>query len=190
MAKKERFTEAELLKDIKTSIKQTTHSPKNKKHNDLIKIIAILFGIGFVVIEIIYPAFVLWFFLLLIIALPTFSIYEVVKLKRKLKSVRIEDYEISTGILTDIEHERYTVSKGHKWYSGVEVINNYTMTFDNRDVWCVPKDNYLWCEERPMSDAAICQSSQIGDLFTVVRKRSTGKIVMAYPAEYFEYKEK
>ena len=189
LAKRERFTKAEILKDIINGIKQTEHSQKGKNHNKIIKLIGALAGLAFVAIEIIYPLFILWFCLFLIVALPVFAIAEILKQRNRIKNVRIEDYEIDTASLVEIEHESYKVKRGIKWYSPVETINHYTLKFDNGEAWCVPKDNYLWCDERPMTDWAICRSSKQGDAFIVVRKINTREIVMAYPAEFFEYRE-
>ena len=62
--------------------------------------------------------------------------------------------------------------------------------FENGKKWNIPRDNYTWSRECPMSDRAIYQTTVSRDLFWTVTNKATGEIVMAYPAKYFEYKEK
>ena len=39
-----------------------------------------------------------------------------------------------------------------------------------------------------MSDNFIYKNTHFGDIFWTVTEKNTGKIVVAYPTEYFEYK--
>ena len=143
-------------------------------------------GIAVVAIEIVYPLFVLWMFLAFLLYVPAYLVVSKVRLSRKINAARVEDYEIVVGTLAEIDHESYRVRRGYKWYSPVDEINNYTLKFDDGGVWCIPKDNYLWSVERPMSDMAICQSSEHGDSFIIVRKKGDGKIAIAYSEKFFE----
>ena len=63
------------------------------------------------------------------------------------------------------------------------------MFFDNGKTWNIPKNNYAWSGEFPMSDDFIYKNTHFGDIFWTVTEKNTGKIVVAYPAEYFEYKK-
>ena len=67
-------------------------------------------------------------------------------------------------------------------------VRAYIMRFENGKSWNIPKDNYTWSGEHPMSDRTLYQSTHPRDLFLTVTKKDTGEIVMAYPTEYFEYK--
>ena len=186
MAKKEIVTEKEILKDIINSIKKTTHTSSGRMSRRAEVAMGAAAGIAVVAIELIYPLFVLWMLLGFLLFIPAYLIVAKVRLSRKIKAVRVEDYEIIFGTLAEIDHEHYRVKRGYKWYSPVDEINNYTLKFDDGGVWCIPKDNYLWSVERPMSDMAICQSSEHGDSFIIVRKKGDGKIAIAYSEKFFE----
>ena len=188
MTKKETVTEKEILRDIINSIKKTTHNPKSRMSRRAEVAVGATVGIAVVAIEIIYPMFVLWMLLGFLLFVPTYLIVARVRLSRKIKAVRVEDYEIIFGTLAEIDHEHYRVKRGYKWYSPVDEINNYTLKFDDGGVWCVPKDNYPWSVERPMSDMAICQASEQGDSFIIVRKKVDGKIAVAYPEKFFDFR--
>ena len=188
MAKKEIVTEKEILRDIINSIKKTTHNPKSRMSRRAEVAMGAAAGIAVVAIELIYPLFVLWMLLGFLLFIPAYLIVAKVRLSRKIKAARVEDYEIILGTLAEIDHEHYRVKRGYKWYSPVYEVNNYTLKFEDGGVWCVPKDNYPWSVERPMSDMAICQASEQGDSFIIVRKKIDGKIAVAYPENFFDFR--
>ena len=188
MAKKEIVTEKEILKDIINSIKKTTHTSSGRMSRRAEVAMGAVAGIAVVAIEMIYPLFVLWMLLGFLLFIPAYLIVAKVRLSRKIKAARVEDYEIVVGTLAGVEHEHYRVKRGYKWYSPVYEVNNYTLKFEDGGVWCVPKDNYPWSVERPMSDMAICQASEQGDSFIIVRKKIDGKIAVAYPENFFDFR--
>lgn len=185
MSKKEMITRAEIEQDIINALKlpPKTAEASYKRMTIPCAIVACLL----VIVEFLYPKFIFFVLLALIPILFIFSAIRHFRLRHKIEKVCMDDYDIITDVLSDKSEESYVV-RGHKWHS--QRVNNYTLRFENNESWRVPKDNYLWSEERPMSDFAIYQSSHRGDLFIVVIKRDTGKIAMAYHADGFEYKNK
>lgn len=133
-----------------------------------------------------YPKLLFYGLLVLIPALLLLCTVNHFRIQYKVKKVSINDYDVTTDVLSHSSEERY-VAKGHRHHG--KVITNYTLHFENGADWRIPKDNYLWSTERPMSDAAIFQSSHRGDGFIVVTKKDTGKIAMAYHTDFFEYKK-
>ena len=108
-----------------------------------------------------------------------------ITLGTKIKRVSIRDYEINTEVVSHTYWESYVRRRSRYHY---ELINNCTLHFENGKKWDVPKDNYLWSVEFPMSSLAIYNSSHRGDVFMVVTKKKTREVVMAYNTEFFEYK--
>jgi hypothetical protein len=114
-------------------------------------------------------------------------IFRRVWLKNQIKNIRLSDYEISTETVSHTYEESYVVNKGRGLN---EAVYNSTLYFESGKLWKIPKKNYLWSEERPMSGFAVCRSAHRGDLFTAVTQKDTGEIVVAYHNDFFEYKRK
>ena len=111
-------------------------------------------------------------------------------LKRKSAGkVSLDDYEIKREVASHVNEETYvtdhSVSRMREKMSEVRVFIVY---FESGKKWNIPKDNYTWSTECPMSDRTIYQTTSQGSLFWTVTKKDTGEVVMAYPTEYFEYK--
>lgn len=179
MAKKQILTRSEIEKDIINVFKQPQEMSESSYKKWTIPSVIIA------CIEFIYPIFILWVVLALVIFLIASSIISRFRLKRHIKNVSIDDYEIKTEVVANTTEESY-VKKGPKWHS--KRVNNYTIRFENGESWRIPEDNYPWSKERRMSGFAIFQSTHRGDVFMVVIKKDTGKIVVAYNTEFFEYK--
>ena len=105
--------------------------------------------------------------------------------KNRTKNLSIDDYEIKNVVISHIKEETYTIRKRNAIDKTMCV---YIMYFENGKSWNIPKDNYLWSGECPMSDRTLYQTTHRGDVFWVVTKKDTCEIVVAYPTEYFEYK--
>ena len=120
--------------------------------------------------------------------------YLVVDYFRKQKSianVSIENYEIKTECVSFVKEEIYRTD--HKIHLSptirkIHTAQVYILFFDNEKTWNIPKSNYSWSGECPMSDDFIYKNTNLGDIFWTVTEKRTGKIVVAYPTEYFEYK--
>ena len=106
MAKKQIITNVEMEKDIVDEIK---NPPKElEKSYKRFTIPAIIIAILLVAIEFVYPIFILWFLLALIVFLICSAIFNHLRLKNQIKNVTINDYIITTEI-SEEEYEQIGV---------------------------------------------------------------------------------
>lgn len=189
MDKKQIFTGDEIEKDIITALKNPSGSPEASYEKSKVpqQIVGLVGGVALVVLMLIRPMVVLWTLLALLAFAIGFLIFAFVQHTIRIKKVSVSDYHISTETVHSIDEEHYYI-KGGKYRRGINV-NNYVIRFENGKEWRIPKDNYLWSVERPMSDFAIYQCTHRGDTMIAVTKIDTDKIVMAYHTDFFEYKE-
>ena len=135
-----------------------------------------------------YYKLVLLVYLMFIVVYLTFEYF---RKKSNIKNVDIDDYEITKVAASFVKEEIY--STDGKSYSYIKrelkTVHVYIMYFENGNHWNIPKDNYLWSKECPMSDHMLYQLTKCGDVFWVVTKKDTGEIVVAYPTDFFEYKD-
>ena len=184
MAKKEIITLTQIEQDIIHSLKEPQEMSKSTYKKWRIPC-AIIGGL-LVVVSIFYPTIGVYSLLILLVAGCAGGAIEYLLLRRKRKNVCIVDYDVTTEVLSNKVEESYSAPAGkHR----SRTVTNYTLFFENGEGWRIPQDNYLWSEERPMSDFYIYQNSHRGDAFIVVIKKDTGKIAMAYDTEFFKYKE-
>ena len=184
LSKKQIVTSGEIVQDIITSLKAPDEMSKESYKK--ITIPCIIVAVIFAIIELVYPKFILFALLSFIPFLVVLSIINHFKIKRKMKNIHIDDYIITTAVLSHKEHDGY-VAKGPKWHS--KKVNVYTLNFENGECWRIPPKNYNWSERNAMSDFGIYQSAHRGDVFIVVTKKDSAKIVMAYHTDFFEYKK-
>ena len=187
MAKKQILTNAEIEKDIISALK---NPPKESEASyKRWTIPCIIIAILLAVIEFIYPIFILWFLLALIVFLIGVSIFHHFRLKNQIKNVMINDYDITTEVVNSTAEEHYRVeSGGAVGHRRTEQVDNYIIRFENGQVWRVPKELYIWNERLCMSDGGIYNSTHRGDTMIVVTEKNSGKIFVAYNADIFEYK--
>ena len=183
MAKKQIFTDAEIEKDIICALKNP--QGESKKSYKSWKVPIIISACVAAAVSFFYPTVILWILAAALVLSVGEIIFRRVRLKNQIKNIKLSDYEISTETVSHAYEDGYVVNKG----PGLnETVYNSTLHFEGGKLWKIPKENYLWSEERPMSDCAVCRSAHRGDLFTAVIKKDTGKVVMAYHNEFFEYK--
>ena len=184
MAKKEIFTTEQIEQDIINALKMP--ADKSDEHYQMTSIISTILSILAILIGIFYPTVLLWGIIALIVLPIIWFIISRFRLRHGIKKVSIDDYEVTEAVVSHTKEEEFVV----RYYKHSKTILVYTIYFENGKKWDIPKDNYLWCVERPMSDFAIFQTAHRGDLFTVVSRKENGEIVMAYDTEFFEYKNK
>ena len=189
MAKKEKFTSAEIEKDIITALKNPSGEPEGSFEKSKIptRILGIVLCVAYAVLMLIRPTVVLLTLLVSLLLAIGFSLFKLVKRQIQIKKVSIRDYHVSTEIVHSIDEEHYHYHQKRGKFSRKIPVNNYVIRFENGKEWRIPKDNYLWSTERPMSDFAIHQSTHRGDTMTVVTKADTDNVVMAYHTDFFEY---
>ena len=194
MSQKQILTNAEIKKDIISAMKNPPEeSEASDKKGSVIALIVACFFLFMVYID---PLFairaVLAGFALLIGASIFRSIYE----KRRFKKWSIHDYDVATEVVHSIDEEHYLTYYDHRRKVGKRrgglvrtvPVNNYSIRFENGKIWRVPKELYCWNERLRMQDLGIYRTTHRGDTLIVVTKKDTGKIVVAYHTEFFEYK--
>jgi len=189
MAKKQILTNENIRNDIKNALKHPTTLSHAEHHKSMFPL--------FVFSAIMLIAIVLfqnYYKVVLGIGVAFIVVYLVVDYFRKQKSINnvsIENYEIKAECVSFVKEEIY--STDHKIHLSptvkkIHTAQIYIMFFDNGKTWNIPKNNYAWSGEFPMSDDFIYKNTHFGDIFWTVTEKNTGKIVVAYPTEYFEYK--
>ena len=188
MSKKQRLTNAEIEKDIIHALKNPPHTPASSYKKTTLP--AILAACVLVVMEFIYPLFVLWAFLALLVLVIGGIIFGHYRLKNQIKKVSINDYDITTEVVHSIAEEHYRAERGggRRHRRRTEQIDNYSIRFESGKIWRVPQENYAWSERLRSSDLGVYNSTHREDSMIVVTKRASGDVVMAYHADIFEYK--
>ena len=189
MAKKQILTNENIRNDIKNALKH----PATLSHAEHRKSMFPLFVFSAIML-IAIVLFQNYYKVVLGIGLGFIVVYFVVDYFRKQKSINnvsIENYEIKAECVSFVKEEIY--STDHKIHLSptvkkIHTAQIYIMFFDNGKTWNIPKNNYAWSGEFPMSDDFIYKNTHFGDIFWTVTEKNTGKIVVAYPTEYFEYK--
>ena len=188
MANKQILTNVEIEKDIVHAIKHPPRtSEKSYKSGTLPAILIVIF---LVVMEFVYPPFILWALLALLVALPVMAIVGRIRLKHRIKHVSIADYEITTETVHSIDEEHFKVERGGgaiRRYRSTETVNNYYIRFENGKIWHLPKELYAWNERLRRGDMGIFNATHRDDRMIVVTKKDTGEIVVAYHTDIFEY---
>lgn len=189
MPKKQPLTNYNIISDIKNILRHPANLSYAEHRKSLIPLLifTLVMGAAMLIFRDHYK-------LVLAVSLAFIVAYLVIDylLKRKsAEKVSLEDYEIKKEAVSCINEEVYitdhSISHMREKMSEICVFIAY---FENGKKWNIPRDNYTWSRECPMSDHTIFQTTNHGDLFWTVTRKDTGEIVMAYPAEYFEYKEK
>lgn len=184
MIKKQTFTNADIENDIRNSLKY--HKEFSKSEYTKLKVCAFIGALILIVVEFIEPKFILWFLLAYLVISIVTVIFTFANKKHKQNRVSINNYTISLETVSHTKYEEY-VQVYYKHHARTVVI--CSISFENGKIWLIPKDNYLWSEELKMSNFAIYNSSHRGDRFIVVTNNETGKIVMAYNTELFEFRK-
>ena len=174
MTKKQMLTITEIEKDIISALK---NPPKESAASyKRLTVPCIIIAVLLVVIECIYPIFILWFLLALIVFGIVYSIFDRFRLKNKIKNVTINDYEITTEIVHSTEQEHYRAETGSSIrHRRTEQINNYIIRFENGKSWRIPKELYSWSERLRMHDVGIRNSTHRGDTMIVVTEKTRGR---------------
>ena len=130
MAKKQIVTNVEIEKDIVDAIK---NPPKESERSyKRFTIPAIIIAVLLVAIEFIYPIFILWFLLALIVFLICSAIFHHFRLKNQIKNVTVKDYIITTEIVHSTSEEHYKAETGRSiHHRRTEQVNNYIIRFES-----------------------------------------------------------
>ena len=189
MAKKQILTDETIRNDIKNAFKHPANLSHAEHHKSMFPLL--VFSTIMLIAIVLFQNY---YKVVLGIGLAFIVVYLVVDYFRKQKSINnasIENYEIKAECVSFVKEEIY--STDHKIHLSptvkkIHTAQIYIMFFDNGKTWNIPKNNYEWSGEFPMSDDFIYKNTHFGDIFWTVTEKNTGKIVVAYPTEYFEYK--
>ena len=128
MAKKQRLTNTEIEKDIIQAFKNPPKESEASYKGWTIP--CIIIAILLVIIEFIYPIFILWFLLALIALGIVYSIFDCIRLKNKIKNFTINDYDITTEVVHSTAEEHYRAESGGSIrHRRTEQVNNYIICF-------------------------------------------------------------
>ncbi len=187
MARKQALTNDNILTDVKNVIKRPANLSRTEHYRSLIPyyVFITLMIVAMFIFEHHYKL-VLLFSLAFILL---YFVIDFIRKKNSIKKISFDGYEVNEEVVSCVKEERYitdhSVSRVREKLSEIHV---FVVYFESGKTWNIPKDNYTWSKEFPMSDRAIYQTARQGSLFWTVTKKTTGEIVMAYPSEYFEYK--
>ena len=183
MPKKQTFTDAEIKKDLICALK---HPPAESERSfDTASWVVLGIFLASLVVIYFYRLFLLWLLLGTALFLIGFFIFKHQKLKIQIKKLSLADHEITTETVSHTERESYVI-RGTRYRR--YTITRYILHFESKRSWVIPTDNYLWNTDTPMSDVVVFNTTHRGDTMTVVTKKDTGEIVVAYNTNLFEYK--
>ncbi len=191
MAKKQILTNLEIEKDIVGAFKKPSEGPKPPY--GINTVIGIILAIVLWVIALMYTVFIVRFSLILIGLLIVGNIFYSVWFKYRIKNVTADDYDITKETVYSTDEEHYEGKSRYRRRTGglfriKEPIDNYIIHFENGKTWRVPKELYIWHEKLCMRNVDIYNSTHRGDTMITVTEKKSGKIVVAYNTEFFEYK--
>ena len=146
---------------------------------------AVVIAVLALILEFVYPKAVLWGLLAILISIIPCSLISRFQVKRRIKAISMDDYKIKTDIISHTESEHYKTEARR----GRKRVDNYTLYFESGACWRIPPENYNWRERQRSSARGVHQNAHRGDVFTVVQKKNTGDIAVAYHTEFFTYKE-
>lgn len=175
------ITKAEIEKDIIHAIKHPARTPRALFLAGYAAVFAVILGIAFLERYIgkeafFLPAVVL--FAILLLPLVKFYLRD-----KKAAKVSIDNYVVKKSVVKKKKHEKYVKITKRR----ITVVNNYNIFFEKERVWRIPDELYWWSENRSMSDISVFEKTEQGDVFYTVCEKKSGKIVMAYNTEIFEY---
>ena len=187
MTRKQLLTNDNILTDIKNILKHPTNLSHAEHHRSKVPYFVFL-AVSLVAMLIFQDYYKLILAISLVFIVAYLTVDYILK-RKSAEKVSFDDYEIKREAVSYVNEEVYitdhSVSRMREKMSEIRVFIVY---FENGKKWNIPKDNYAWSKECPMSDRAIYQTTSQGSLFWTVTRKGTGEIVMAYPTRHFEYK--
>ena len=186
MAKKQILTNYNIETDIKNILQHPANLSRVEHHSAMTPLL--VFSGSVIVAMIIFQNYYKLVLLLSLVFIIIYLAFDHFRKKSNLKKISVDDYEITVEIVSHIKEEIYSTDYSNHISRKLKEVRVYIMYFENGKSWNIPKDNYTWSGECPMSDRTLYQTTHLGDVFWVVTKKDTCAIVMAYPTEFFEYK--
>lgn len=179
------LTNKEIEKDIATAMK----FPSRRKYTGAI--VGCLIMVPMIALIVLFaddPALIFLSMIAFGMLMVAYCILEPILFERYKKRISVNDYDISTSVVRSTDAKRNVYGARDKMHLKYDLLYGY-IYFENGKKWRIPIQNYLW-SENAMSDWGIYENTHRGDEFITVSKKKTGKIVVAYNKNLFEYKEK
>ncbi len=173
----------DIIEDVKMNLKREPNM--SKKQNKIYGILASVFGVLLAVLGFINLK--LSFFILIASIALIYIFYFIMQLARrgKTKRITLSDFEITKQILSHKSSESFKVETGGSVsHRKTEQVDNYILYFEDGRSWQLFDYNY----SSYLSDYYVYTNCHRGDSFIVVSNKNTGKIVVAYHMDRFEYK--
>ena len=186
MPKKQILTKANMETDIKNVLK----NPANMSRFEYRKSVTppLIFSAIALVAMLVFQNYYKLVLLISLVFIAAYLAVDCICQKNSIKNVSLDDYEVSEEVVLNVIEDTYSTNNRSYINKKLSEVRAYIMRFENGKSWNIPDDNYVWSVECSMSDKALYQLAKEGDVFIVVTKKDTFDIVVAYPAEYFEYK--
>ena len=191
MRKREKITQNELTDDLITAVKHPPSRSKKSYTKSYIKSTVIYspFALLAGMASYLWPWTGAFLLVLLAVAMAVGVFLSFLARRRTehtVRSVRAEDYRVESVVVSGRNEESYF--DRYRGRHG-EWVSVYTLHFDNGKSLRLPKNNFSWSKEYPMSDTAVYHCVKEGSPFYLVCRKDTGEAVLGYPKDYFVYEE-
>lgn len=180
MNEKRIVTNNEIEMDIRHSLMHPPQ-PSEKEHRRKPFLIIAAFALA-VVPAFFFPWVILGVVIVLLLSIPAWPWLWQWYLKHK--KIKISDYQVTRETVHSVVEKTY-IEHGRNGHS--TTIHNYYVQFQNGKLWAIPMEVYAWTKNHRMSCRGVFESTHREDAMIVVASKRTGKIVMAYSADLFEY---
>lgn len=185
MKEKELLTNKEIERDIIETVKNT--EPKSNHNNDRLVTLIPIAVIGVIAVTAVFkPSLVLWEILAVVLFIIGVILFDNHRKRKRIQNITLDDYCITKETVRSVCEDEYVTDSINRPYA--YKFCRYSICFENERTWLIPKECYTWSKEHRMTDHGIFQTTQKGDVMTVVAKKDSGMVVMAYHTDIFEYK--
>ena len=177
------LTNTEIEQYIVDAIKYPPEESESSYRKAFIPVIIVI--VAYVAVGLIYPPSVFWMLLAAVLILIGGCIFSIIRSRNRIKNVSINDYDVTQEVVYSVDENQFQVQSGK--YS-TRTVRNYIIRFESGRLWYIPQRLYRWSERLWMTDVEVHGKTRRGDTLLVVAKKDTGKIIVAYNTEWFEYK--
>ena len=187
MREKGILTNKEIEKDITEIIKNT--EPKSNYNNDRLGAMIPIVVIGVIAVTAVFkPSLILWEILSIALLIIGVILFDNHRKRKRIQNITLGDYCITKETVESLREDDYILDSPNRAFV-TKAHYRYSISFENERTWLIPKECYTWSKEHRMTDHGIFQTTQKGDVMTVVAKKDTGRITVAYNSAIFEYKD-
>ena len=186
MAKKQILTDDNIERDVKNILENPANLSRFEYRRSIVPVC--VFSALLLVAMLVFQKYYKLVLLVALVFIIAYLAVDHIRLKNSIKRVSLDDYEVSEEVVLNVIEDTYSTNNRSYVNKKLSEVRAYIMYFESGKSWNIPKDNYTWSVEFPMSDKALYQLAKQGAIFIVVTKKDTGDVVVSYPSKYFEYK--